>query len=166
MTQARNFVEDNKLVNGTPVATTNGGIDCDIISCKNAHKVTIIIDFLQAATNATSVSLVESLSVAGTTTSAVTATSIWWKNPDISSTDTLVRQTDAAAFTATAGTTNQHVVIEWDPAKHTQATATVDAFDCIQCVIATSGESGNFAVVNYIVHERYKQATPPSSITD
>lgn len=166
MTQARNLVQDFKLVNGTPVATTNGGINCDIVSCKNAHKVTIVIDFLQAATDATSVSLVEALSVAGTTTSAVTATSPWWKNPDISSTDTLVAQTDAAAFTATAGTTNQHIVIEWDPSKHTNATSTVEAFDCIQVVIASSGEATNFAVVNYFLHERYKQETPPAAITD
>ncbi len=166
MTQALTLVEQFKLVNGSPVATTNGGINCDIISCKNAHKVTIVIDFLQAATNATSVSLVESLTVAGTTTSAVTAVSPWWKNADISSTDTFVRQTDAAAFTATAGTTNQQVVIEWDPAKHTAETSTVAAYDCIQCVIATSSESGNFAVVNYYIHQRYQQATPPAAITD
>ena len=166
MAHARTFVEYFKVVNGTPVATTNGGIDCDIISCKDALKVTILIEFLQAATNATSVSLVESLTVAGTTTSAVTATSPWWKNADVSSTDTLVRQTDAAAFTATAGTTNQEVIIEWDPAKHTGETSTVAPYDCIQCVIATSSESGNFATVTYFIEERYKQATPPAAITD
>lgn len=166
MTQALTMVEQFKFVNGSPVATTNGGITCDIISCKNAHKVTILIEFLQSVSDATSVSLVESLTVAGTTTSAVTKTCPWWKNPDVSSTDTVVRETDAIAFIAEAGSNDQQVVIEWDPAKHTNATATVPAYDCIQCVIATSGQSSNYATVTYFVHERYQQETPPAAITD
>ena len=157
---AQTFVEKYKVVNGTPVATTNGGITCDYISVKNAHRVIILAELLQAVSHATALGLNEATAVAGTSASAVTATFPIWKNADVSSTDTLVRGTDAASVSATAGATNQELVIEVDPSKLTAG------YDCIAATLSDSSQATNFATVTYFIETRYPQATPPAAITD
>lgn len=155
-----NFVEKFKVVNGSPVATTNGAIVGDYISVKNAHRVTIIAELLQAATHATALGINEATAVAGTSAAAVTAVQKVWKNADVSASDTLVKGTDAASIAATAGTTNQQLVIEFDP-------STLSAgFDCIAATLSDSSEATNFATITYFIETRYPQATPPSGIVD
>ena len=83
-----------------------------------------------------------------------------WKNADVSSTDTLVKSTDAASILATAGTTNQQLVMEVDPAKLSAG------FDCIRATTDASSEATNFASIIYILQMRYPGATPPSAIID
>jgi hypothetical protein len=152
--------EQFKIVNGTPVATTNAGITCDYVSLKNVHRVTIVAELLQAATHATVLGINEATAVAPTGAVAVTAVQKVWKNADVSSSDTLVRGTDAASIAATAGTTNQQLVIQFDP-------ATLSAgFDCIAATLSASSESTNFATVTYFLEMRYAQATPPTAVTD
>ena len=155
-----NIPEVFKIVNGTPVATTNGGITCDYISVKNAHKVTIIVELLQAVSHETALGINEATAVAPTGASAVTETMPIWKNADVSSTDTLVRGTDAATVSATAGATNQTLVLEVDPAKLTAG------YDCIAATLSNSSQASNFATVTYLIETRYPQATPPTAITD
>jgi hypothetical protein len=152
--------EQFKIVNGTPVATTNGGITCDYISLKDAISVTIIAELLQAATHATALGVNEATTVAGGSAAAVTAVQKVWKNADVSSTDTLVAATDAATIAATAGTTNQQLVMQFDPATLSSG------FDCIAATLTDSSEATNFATVTYIIETRYPQATPPTAITD
>jgi len=160
MASQMSLPQNLKIVNGTPVATTNGGVTCDYISCKNAHKVCILCELLQAVSHTTALGLTESTDVAGTTTATVTATCPIWKNADVSSTDTLVRGTDAASVSATAGATNQQLILEWEPAQHTSG------YDCIAATLSNSSQATNFATVTYFIQERYQQATPPAAITD
>lgn len=152
--------ENFKIVNGTPIVTTNGAIDCDFVSLKNVHKAWIICELLQAASHATELAVDEATTVAGGSATAITATMPVWKNADISSTDTLVKAADADSIAATAGTTNQQLVIEVDPAKLSAG------FDCIRATTDASSEATNFVSIIYILQMRYAQATPPSAIID
>lgn len=155
-----NFVEKYKVVNGTPVATTNGAIDCDYISLKDALRVIIVAELLQAATHTTALGVDEAKTVAGAGSAAVTAVQKIWKNADVSATDTLVKGTDAATVVATAGVTNQQLIMEFDPATLSSG------FDCIRATLDDSSEATNFAVVTYYIETRYPQETPPTAITD
>jgi len=154
------LAEQFKFVNGTPVATTNGGIDCDYISCKDALRVTIIAELLQAVSHTTALGVTEATTVAGGSAAAVTAVQKIWKNADVSATDTLVAGTDAATVLATAGATNQTLVLQFDPATLS------DGFDCIMATLDDSSQATNLAVVTYLIETRYPQATPPTAITD
>lgn len=152
--------QDCKIVNGTPMVTTNGGVTCDYISCKNAHKVTIIATLLQAVAHATVLGVNEATAVAGTSAAAVTAVQRVWKNADVSTTDTLTRATDAASIAATATATNQILVMEFDPATLSSG------FDCIAATLSDSSQATDFVNVTYIIHTRYPQDVPPAAITD
>lgn len=155
-----NFVEKFKVVNGTPVATTNGGITCDYISIKNCHRVTIVAELLQAVSHATALGINEATNVAGGSAAAVSAVQKVWKNADISSTDTLVRGTDAATIAATAGATNQQLVMEVDLSSLSAGN------DAIAATLTDSSQATNFATVTYFCETRYPQATPPAQITN
>ena len=114
MASSLSLPEHFKIVNGTPVATTNGAIDCDYISLKNAHKVWIIAELLQAVSHTTALGVDEATTVAGGSSAAITAVMPIWKNADVSASDTLVKGTDAATVLATAGATNQTLILEVD----------------------------------------------------
>jgi hypothetical protein len=152
------FVEKWKNVVGTAgIVTTNGGVTCDTVSLRDVHKAYIELVFLQAATHATVINPVIGIAV-GTCATAITFAAPWWKNADISASDTLVAQTAATTQACTAGVTNQHIVIEIDP----QAVAAQGATNAaLGCVITTSGEATNFVSVVYHLQMRYQQATPP-----
>lgn len=149
-----------KIVNGTPVATTDGGIDCDYVSLKNVHRVTIIAELLQAVSHTTALGVTEATTVAGGSAAAVTAVQKIWKNANVAASDTLVEGTDAATVLATAGATNQQLIMQFDP-------RTLSAgFDCIMATLDDSSQATNFATVTYLLETRYPQATPPAAITD
>lgn len=154
--------QDFKIVNGLPVTTSNTGAVTDWISCKNAHKVWILFECLQAATHATELGVQEGTNVAGGSANAITASMKWWKNADVSVSDTLVRQTDAATIDLDAGTTNQQVICEVDPSILDVA----NVHDCIKATIEDSSEASNFVTVTFFIQERYAQSTPPSAIID
>jgi hypothetical protein len=154
------LTETHKIVNGTPVATTNGGITCDYVSLKNCHHVTIVAELLQAVSHTTALGLNEATAVAGTSAQAVTATMPNWKNADVSASDTLVKGTDAATVSATAGATNQQLILVFDPVKLSSG------FDCIAATLSDSSQATNFATVTYFLETRYPQETPPAAITD
>ena len=157
---AQTFVQKYKVVTGTPVATTNGGITCDYISVKNAHRVIIIAELLQAASHATALGVNQATAVDATGAAAMSATFPIWKNANVSASDTLVRGTDAATVSATVGTTNQLLVIEVNTDKLT------DGYDCIAATLSDSSQATNYATVTYLIETRYPQATPPAAITD
>ena len=155
-----NFVEKYKVVNGSPVATTNGGITADYISVKNAHRVIILVELLQAVSHTTALTVNVATDVAATGATAMVAVQKIWKNADVSATDTLVRGTDAVTVLATAGATNQQLVMEVDVA------ALAAGYDCIAAVLDNSAQATNFATITYFIETRYPQATPPTAITD
>ena len=150
--------ENYKIVNGTPIVTTNGAVTCDYISVQRGQRVTIVADLLQAATHATALGVNEATSLAGAGAAAMTATVPIWKNADYSATDTLVKGTYAATVAATAGTTNQTLVMQIDPGVLDAGTVAIAA------TLTASSEATNFASVYYYIEPTYKQATPETMI--
>jgi len=153
------FPEQTKIVAATAGnVTTNGGVTFDNICLKNAHKVYIVAMFLQAVSHATTIQPVVGISDASCTTS-ITFAARWWKNADISASDTLVSTTAATSMACTAGATNQLLVIEID----CQAVAAQSAtYDWLGATIATSAQATDFVTAWYVVETRYPQATPPA----
>ena len=138
-------------------------VDCDIISCKNALKVWFLIYHKGTSDTDLTLTLVEAASVAGSTTSAVTATfPVWYNQAATTAGDTLTKvATDAASYVINTGEgpVAQLVIIEWDPAKHS------DGYDCIK-LGDSGGDGSNQVAIMAIVETRYPQATPPSVIID
>jgi len=133
-------------------ATTNGGVTTDYISLKNAHMVFLVATFKQAATHATGIDPTQATAVAGTGVKAITNTLPIWKNADISATSVLTRLTDAITANCTAGTTDQIIIMQIDPA----GLDVNNDFDCLGCTVDDSSEATNFvSVVAYVV-PRYK----------
>lgn len=154
--------EQYKIVAATAGSvTTNGGVTLDNVSLKNVKQAWILLFFLQAATHATVFTPKLGTAVAAAAT-AITFSADWWKNPDVSLTDTLVKQTAATTVACTAGTTNQILLIKIDPAQ----VAAQGAYDVLGGVVTTSGEVTNFVTGLYLLETKYEQATPPAAITD
>ena len=154
------FPEKYKIVNGTPVATTNGGITGAYVSCKNAKRIVIVAELLQAVSHATALGVSVATAVAGTGAAAMTALMPVWKNANVATNDTLVKSADAATIAATAGATNQELVMEIIPAR------LPDTFDCIAATLTNSSQATNFATITYYIETAYPQATPPSAVLD
>ena len=153
--------EHLKIVDGsTGPVTTNGGVTCDYISVKDALKVWIVAKFHQAASHATTVQPQMATAVAPTGATSITYSAKWWKNADVSSSDTLTAQTAATSGACTAGTTDQIIVFEIDPMQ------IGSTYDVIGCTISNSSQASNFVDVTYYIQTADPQATPPTAITD
>ncbi|KKM23075.1 hypothetical protein LCGC14_1618850 [marine sediment metagenome] len=143
--------------------TAANAVDCDIISCKNAHKVWFLIYHNGSSDTDLTLSLVEAKSVAGSTTNAVTAVfPVWYNQTATTAGDTLTKVgTDSNSYVVNVGEGGaaQFVIIEWDPSKHS-----VD-YDCIK-VGDSGGNASNNVSITAIVETRYPQANPPSVIVD
>jgi hypothetical protein len=140
-------------------------VSCDYISCKNAVDKVYFVIFHYSGGGDTDLvlGLKEATDVAAGTNAAVTATFPIWSDTDAgTSSDTLVRQTNAATYTidTTAGT-DYMVVLEWDPALHTAG------YDCITVYDATTGGNGSNTITILAVFEsKYQGASLPSAIID
>ncbi len=137
-------------------------VACDYICCKNAHMVWFLI--FHAGSNDTDLTLglQEGVDVAATGgASAVTDTFPIWKDVDPGTTsDTLVRQTDAASLVIDPATQNPVLAIfQWDPAKH------APGYDCIS-VSDSGGHASNTVQILAFILERYQADQPPSAIID
>jgi hypothetical protein len=153
--------EQFKIVDATAtMVTTNGGVTSDIISLRDAHKVWIVAKYLQAVSHATVLTPVTGISIASCAT-AITFSARWWKNADVSASDTLVAQTAGTTMACTAGATNQIVVVEIDPQ---DIIAQLSTYVALGFTIATSGQATNFVDATFYIQERYSQATPPVAI--
>ena len=132
----------------------------DVVSCKNAHKVTIVAFHSGAADTDLVLSLAEHTAV-GESAVAITATFPIWVDADVGTTsDALVRQTDAANYTIDTGDSpNQLVVFEWDPAKFS------DGYDCLS-LADSDGNASNNVCAFAIIEPRYKADPPLTAITD
>jgi hypothetical protein len=83
-----------------------------------------------------------------------------WKNVDVSLTDTLARQADAASVAAAATAKNQQLVMEILPERLPAG------YDCIAATLSDSSQATDFATITYLIETKYPQATPPAAITD
>ncbi len=153
--------EELKIVDGSAtIATTNGGITCDYISLKNASRVTVVAKLLQAVSHTTALGYNTCTVVAGTNATAGLVAQKIWKNADVSSSDTLVAGTDATTVSATAGATNQILVMQIDPATLPEGSPVICA------TLSDSSQATDFADVTYYIETKFPQATPPATITD
>lgn len=154
-----NLVSENKVVQLAQPQTTNGGVTSDVVSLKNAIRATIIVHLTQAVGHASVVSLRQATDVAAGTTAAGPASQAWL-NEDVAASDTLVKQTDAAAITVTNNIKNKMVVFEVDPA------ALTEGYDCVYVTIGDSSQATNLCSIEAIIKSNYQRATPPAAITD
>jgi hypothetical protein len=137
-------------------------IACDVISAKNAVGPIwfVIFHYSGGGDLDLTLSLVEGVSVSSCAT-AITETFPIWSDTDAgTSSDTLVRQTDAYNYKIDTGAgTDYMVVFQWDPAKQTEG------YDCIS--IADSGGHGsNTCTILAIYESKYQGASLPSAIID
>lgn len=153
--------EKYKIVDATagPV-TTNGGVTGAYVSLKNAQMAWLVLQFTQAVGHATVVTAKEATAVAGTGVQTVANTMEIWSNETTAASDTLVRQTAAKTYTLTADVKKKQVVIQFNPA------ALSDGFDCVGFTASDSSQATNFVSGQWIILERYAQATPPTAIAD
>ena len=153
------FPEVYKIVTGSAVATTDGGLNGAYVSLKDAKRVIVVVELLQAATHETGLNIGIREEIGSGTEEASTATMPVWKNANIATNDTLVRESsDAHTIAASAGANNQLLVIEVLPERLKAG------FKAIRAQLANSGESGNFATITYLIETAYPQATPPSAV--
>ena len=153
--------EHYKIVSASAACvTTNGGVTFDVINLENALMVWIVAHFTQDTGHATTIQPVTGISFAATAT-AITFSARWWKNVDISSTDTLVAQTAATSMACSGAGTDHLLVIQIDPA---DIVAQLSKYAFLGGTIATSAQAANFVSAMYYIQERYPQATPPTAI--
>lgn len=136
-------------------------VACDVVSMKNWLKGWFVVIHSGAADTDLVLTLYEATDVAAGTNAAITKTCPIWADLDMgASSDVLARLTDAYAYTIDTGEApNQMVVIEWDPAKHT------DGYDCVY-LADSGGNASNTATILFMGLPRYASATLPDAITD
>lgn len=152
--------ENSKVVVGYDIGAANAlATSADWIDCKNALKVYVWCK--HSGTNDTdlTIELQEATDVAGTSAADITATMPIWADSDAgSSSDTLVRQTDAATYTidpAAAG--SSLVCFQFDPSKFS------DGFDCLR-IKGNGGDASNNVFAWYEIEPRYKPADDQTAI--
>lgn len=153
--------EHYKIVVAATPATTDGGVTFDNIKLRDAQMVWLVANFTQAVSHATTIQPVVGATDAACTTS-ITFSADWWKNADISSSDTLTAQTAGTSMACTAGATNQQIVIQINPS---DVVAQSGTYDWVGATIATSSQATNFVSAVWLIQSRYPQATPPAAIS-
>jgi hypothetical protein len=152
------FPEQCKIVNLYQGAAN--AVASDVVSMKNANKAWVCVIHTGSSDTDLAVSLAEHTAV-GQSAVAITDTFPIWVDADMgTSSDALVRQTDAYSYTIDTGVSgNQMVVMEWDPAKFSAG------YDCLS--LADSGGNASNVVSAFVVLDmRYKADQPPAAITD
>jgi len=153
--------EHFKIVSATAgCRTTNGGVTFDNIQLRDAIMVWIVAHFRQAVAHATTIQPVVGATNAACTTS-ITFSADWWKNVDVSSTDTLVAQTAGTSMACDAAATDHLIVIKIDPSDVVAQNAT---YDWLGGTIATSAQATDFVSAVYYIQTRMPQATPRTQI--
>jgi hypothetical protein len=133
----------------------------DYVSMKNAHRAFVLVHINQAAANTVAITIEQATSVAAGGSKAITTAVPIWADEDCVTSDALVRQTDAVAFTTSAATKHKLVIFQIDAATLDDA----NGFDCITVKTGASN-AGNITAATYILETRYPGATPPSAIVD
>jgi hypothetical protein len=153
--------ENLHIVRVQQTAAANAFTMSDYICTKNLKRVVFIVSHAGANDTDLTIGLDEATAVAAGTHAAVTATVPIARDIDHgTSSDTLVRATDAASFVIDPATMGSIVlVMEWDPAKHTSG------YDCI-AVSGSGGHGSNTVTIFALGEAKYEQASLPTVITD
>ena len=153
--------EHFKIISATAACrTTNGGVTFDNIQLRDAIMVWIVAHFRQAVAHATTIQPVVGPTQAACTT-AITFSAEWWKNVDVSATDTLVAQTAGTSMACDAAATDHLMVIQIDPS---DVVAQLSTYDWLGGTIADSQQANDFVSAVYYVQTRMPQATPRTQI--
>jgi hypothetical protein len=136
-------------------------VDCDVVSFKNFHHGAFVVLHRGSADTDLALSLREATNVAAGTNQAITKNVPLYVNINMgTSSDTLVRQTDAYAYTIDTGDApNQMVVFEVDPS------ILSDGYDCVY-LADSGGNASNTVTILFVGAPRYSGATLPTAITD
>lgn len=158
----KTFAEKYKVVQGIQPRTTNAGFSSDWVNLRNANRMIIVVNLTQAVGHATAFTLAQATSVTGGDTKAITNNCLIWANEDCAASDTLVRKTDAKAYTVAADVKNKVIVFEVDPSNLDVA----NNFDCLSLTVADSSQATNIASVMFFQDSKYLEVTKPSAITE
>lgn len=153
--------ENFAIVQGHEPVAANALGTCDYVSCKNMHKLWVILHHYSAGGDTDLVLTInEGDDVTPTNSAAITVACPIWYNLDTSAGDTFTRATDAYTFTVDTGAGKDQIwILEWDPAKFS---AGYDTF----ALASSGGNASNLVSVLYVASMRYKSDTPPTIITD
>lgn len=153
--------EQMKIVDATAGAvTTNGGVTGAYVSLKNAIYAWLVLQFTQAVSHATVITMKEATAVAGTAVQTVANAVQIWSNLATATNDTLVKRTSATGYTLGTGAYKGLVVIGIDPAAVSQG------FDVVGFTLSDSSQATNFVAGAWYLQTKYAQATPPTAVTD
>lgn len=157
------LAETYKIVDATagPV-TTNGGVTGQRVSTKNAQMAELVLNFTQAVSNATTITLTEATTVAGGSSKTLSFNANIWTNAATATNDTLVRQTDGTVATLATGVNKQQVVFRINIANQDIA----NSFDCLGFTVSDSSQATNLVAGNWFLFQRFNQATPPTAVVD
>lgn len=138
-------------------------VDCDIVSLKNILKGWFVVHHKGNTDVDLTLSLYQATAVAGTGGKAVTVPCPTWLDADQgTSSDVLVRQSDAYTITIDPATQNGVLwVIEVDPA----ILDTANGYDCVY-LADTGGSSSNTCAIWFIGKVRDASDSLPAIITD
>ena len=138
---------------------TTATITTDAVSLKNAQMCWLIVHLDTIASSACIVTPMRATAVAPTGGVVLANVVPIWCNLSTATTDTLVRDTDALAYTTAANAAYKMIVFEIDPAN------LGGAYDCVYMTIGALAITESVCV-EALIETRYPQATPPAAITD
>lgn len=157
-----NLYEDYKIVQAFEPKTTNTAITGDYVTLKDTITAAVVVNLTQAVGHATQISLFQAQDVSGTGAKALISEVPIWANEDVSSGDSLLRQSDGISYTVTNTAKNKLVVFHVDPAK----LDINNGYCCLNVRVGASTQATNFACGEFILEMKYGQADPPSAIVD
>lgn len=134
-------------------------VSCDVINMENFTRGAFVITHTGSSDTDLALSLYEATTAAAGTNAAITTAVPIYADLDMgTSSDTLVRQTDAYAWTVDTGNyPNQMAVIEVDP-------AILSAGYPFVYLTAANGNASNTCTIHFLGVPRYKGDTLPTAI--
>ena len=147
-------VKISKLYQGAADSVT-----CDVVDMSNFHRGSFVVIHSGAEDEDLTLSLYEATTTAAGTNAAVTEAVPLWVDTDMgTSSDTLVRQTDAYSYIINTGDApNQMVVFDVDPA------ILSDGYKCVY-LADSGGHASNTVTIFFLGEPRYRSASLPSAI--
>jgi len=151
-----------KVVEALAPAADAAGRSSDIVSLKNAGKATIILSITQGNAATIALTLMQAQDIAGTGAKAIANAVPIWSALDTSTSDTLVRRTDAVSYTTDAAVKNKIVVFDVDASQ----LDVTNGFDCLYVTTGASNAANITQGIFLLSDLRFAQATPPTAITN
>jgi len=141
-----------------------GAITGDYISLKNVNMAWVVVTIYQDTTDTVAITIEQATDVSNSLSDSKAITNVVpiWSNEDCATSDAFTRETDAVNFTTSADDdVTKKIVFQIDP-------ALLDANSDFDCITVKTGASDatNLTEAHYLLDMRFRQATPPTVITD